>query len=92
MYVCKPVILSQMLHTTTLPVKITYLEKLEHPHENASMKTGACFMIIQARAELHRPGQTTKSAKKLANLVVWPGLCSSALAWTMTKYAHLGVD
>ena len=24
-----------------LPVKITYLEKLEHPHENASMKTGA---------------------------------------------------
>ena len=25
----------------TLPVKITYLEKLEHPHENASMKTGA---------------------------------------------------
>ena len=27
-----------------------------------------------------------------ADLVVWPGLCSLALAWTITKYAHIGVD
>ena len=51
----------------------------------------AYFVIVQARAELHRPGQTTKSAKQLVNLVVWSGLCSSALAWTMMKYAHLRV-
>ena len=67
-------------------------------HENRGIKSFSqlrdermYFIIVQARVEHHRPSQTTKSAKKLANLVVWLGLYSSALAWTMTNNAHLGV-
>ena len=37
------------------------------------------------------PAKPPNSPIFLADLVIWPGLCSSALAWTMTKYAHLGV-
>ena len=42
--ICDGVIVAFLVQRSvaqSLPVKITYLEKLEHPHENASMKTGA---------------------------------------------------
>ena len=44
---------------TTLPVKITYLEKLEHPHENASMKTGALNRSVNSEMRMfrHRPSE-----------------------------------
>ena len=49
----------------SLPVKITYLEKLEHPHENASMKTGAQDRSVNSEMSVfhHRPskGQATQA-------------------------------
>ena len=43
----------------SLPVKITYLEKLEHPHENASMKTGALNRSATSEMSIfsHRPSE-----------------------------------
>ena len=69
---------------------------LNHLHENWGIKLfsqlqWAYFVIIQARAELYWPGQITKSTNSLVDLLFWLGLCSSALAWPMMKYAHLGV-
>ena len=52
----------------------------------------AYFIIFQVTVKLHRPGQNTKFTNFLADLLVWMGLCSSALAWTMTKYPNLWVD
>ena len=54
---------------------LDFPEKIQHPH-----KAGAYSIIIQVRAELHKP----KKKKKSVNLVVWPGLCSSTLDWPTT--------
>ena len=53
---------------------------MKHFHMNIE-KNGVSKYFIEhlRRADLHRSSQSTKSAKKLANLVDWPGLCSSAL-------------
>ena len=69
--ICDGVIVAFLVQRSvaqSLPVKITYLEKLEPEYEIASMKTealkifqstkrSAYFVIVQGMAELHRPGQ-----------------------------------
>ena len=86
-------------YSSSLRVKIIYLEKLESEHETASIKTMVKNSVnTKMRIFCYYWSKNTQAStnlqicQKMLNLMVWMGLCSLVFAWMMMKYAHRGVD